>query len=43
MLAMLTIDTPEGEDNVGGEVAGDTELSLSGDLEDIPGGEDSLN
>lgn len=42
MLAMETIETPEGARD-GGEEAGDTELSLSGDLEDIPGGEESLN
>ena len=41
MEAIETIDTPEGA-RVGGEEAGDTELSLSGDLEDI-GGEESLN
>lgn len=42
MLAMETMETPDGARD-GGEDAGDTELSLSGDLEDIPGGDDSLN
>ena len=42
ILAMLTIDTPDGA-NVGGDEAGDTELSLSGDLEEIPEGDDNLN
>ena len=41
MEAMETIDTPEGA-RVGGDEAGDTELSRSGDFEDI-GGEESLN
>ena len=35
------MDTPDGASE-GGEEAGDTELSLSGDLEDI-GGDESLN
>ena len=39
--AMETIETPDGASD-GGEEAGDTELSLSGDLEDI-GGDESLN
>ena len=41
MEAMETMDTPEGA-REGGDDAGDTELSLSGDLEEI-GGDDSLN
>ena len=39
--AIETMDTPEGA-REGGDDAGDTELSLSGDLEDI-GGDESLN
>ena len=38
---METIDTPEGA-SVGGLEAGERELSLSGDLDDI-GGDESLN
>ena len=42
MEAMETMETPEGASE-GGLEAGDTELSLSGDLEPGRGGEDSLN